>query len=74
MKPEMDLRKFRFSRLTLSLLPILGFLFLFAALWSAYLSLSVLLCSGALTCFYAASRLKKRCRCCSAVRPQYRKK
>ena len=66
--------EFRFLRLLLPLLPILGVLFIFAALWTSYLFLSVLLCSGALTCFYAASRLKKSCRCHSACRPQHRKK
>ena len=63
----------RFWRLLLPCLPVLGFLFLFVALWTSHLYITVIFCSAALTFFYAASRLKKRCRCHPAGRPHHPK-
>lgn len=48
----------RFSRLIRPLFPCLGLLLLFIALWVRTLLISVLICSGSLTFFYAACRLK----------------
>ena len=64
----------RFLRLLLPLFPLLGLIFLLIALFAAYLYIIILFCSAALSCFYAASRLKKRCRCSFSVRPHTRKK
>lgn len=64
----------RFFRLLLPCLPFLGCLFLFVALWTSYLYVTVIFCSAAITFFYAASRLKKRCRCRFAARPHPHKK
>ena len=58
-----------YFRLLLPCLPFLGCLFLFVALWTSYLYVTVIFCSAAITFFYAASRLKKRCRCRFAARP-----
>ena len=43
--------EFRFFRLLLPCLPILGCLFLFIALWTSYLYIIVFFCSAAITFF-----------------------
>ena len=73
-----NLLDLRFSRFVRPLFPYLGLLLLFIALWPDTLFFSVLICSAALTFFYAAYRLKPfggfRCGSChgkSKGRPRF---
>lgn len=58
----------RFFFLLRPFLPFLGILLLLFAPWCQYLAITILLCSAALTFFYAACRLKHFGGCCTGKR------